>query len=69
MMCPGINGIGIGGEGLINNDILIRWFDWKIKGEDDPFMEEFPVVTYVMGDERWRAEKSWPLPETRVENQ
>jgi predicted acyl esterase len=69
MMCPGINGIGIGGEGLINNDILIRWFDWKIKGEDDPFMEEFPVVTYVMGDERWRAEKSWPLPETRIENQ
>ncbi|PKL39584.1 MAG: hypothetical protein CVV44_05010 [Spirochaetae bacterium HGW-Spirochaetae-1] len=43
-----------------------RWFDWKIKGKDDPFMEEFPVILYVMGENKWRAEKSWPLPASRV---
>lgn len=66
MICPGVNGIGLGGEGLTNNDILLRWMDWKLKGESDPFMEEFPVVSYILGEERWRADKDWPLPDSRV---
>ncbi len=47
--------------------IAARWFDWKIKGIQDPFMTEFPVLLYVMGEDRWRAEKTWPLPASRVE--
>ncbi len=66
-LCPGLNGIGLGGEGLLNNDLLIRWFDWKIKGKNDPFMEEFPVALYIMGEEKWRMEKAWPLPESRLD--
>ncbi|GAB6095129.1 CocE/NonD family hydrolase [Desulfatiferula olefinivorans] len=58
--------LGLGMNGLINGDIAGRWFDWKIKGLDDPFMEEYPVLLYILGEERWRAEKSWPLPETRT---
>ncbi|MCP4163102.1 MAG: CocE/NonD family hydrolase [Deltaproteobacteria bacterium] len=65
--CPGLDGIGIG-EGLINYDILLRWFDWKIKGKNDPFMEEFPVALYIMGEEKWRMEKSWPLKPSRTES-
>jgi len=45
-----------------------RWYDWKIKGKDDCFMEDFPVLLYIMGEDRWRAEKTWPLAESRVEN-
>ena len=50
------------------SSLSVRWFDWKIKGIEDPFMEEFPVFFYVMGEDRWRAEKSWPLPASRVDN-
>jgi uncharacterized protein len=47
--------------------IAARWFDWKIKGKVDSFMTKFPVLLYVMGEDRWRAEKTWPLPASRVE--
>lgn len=46
--------------------IPARWFDWKIKGFEDPFMVEYPVLIYVMGEDKWRLEKEWPLPESRV---
>lgn len=59
----------LGIEGLmLSNEVSARWFDWKIKGIEDPFMVKYPVVLYVMGEDRWRAEKSWPLPAERVEN-
>jgi uncharacterized protein len=53
-------------DGLMEGSIQARWFDWKIKGTADPFMQEFPVLLYVMGAEKWRAEKSWPLPAPRL---
>lgn len=59
--------LGLGVNGLINNDIPARWFDWKIKGIHDPFMEDYPVMLYVMGEDRWRAETEWPLPSERTE--
>ncbi len=66
---PGINGMGlIGQDFLFTWDVMVRWFDWKLKGKNDPFMEEFPVAMYVLGEEKWRAEKTWPLPESRVED-
>jgi predicted acyl esterase len=58
--------MGLGMTGLLNNEIAARWFDWKIKGITDPFMIEYPVLVYVLGEERWRAEKSWPLPADRT---
>ena len=58
---------GMGLDGLLNKqEIVARWFDWKIKGKEDCFMKDFPVLLYVMGEERWRAEKSWPLPPARL---
>ncbi|MBU1168854.1 MAG: CocE/NonD family hydrolase [Proteobacteria bacterium] len=59
--------ISAGLPSLTNMDFPARWFDWKIKGEDDCFMKDFPVFLEVMGENRWRAEKSWPLPEERLE--
>lgn len=58
---------GIGVKSLFSLETAARWFDWKIRGVDDPFMVEYPVVLYVLGEDRWRAEKSWPLPESRVD--
>jgi len=59
---------GLGVNALLSMDLQARWFDWKIRGKQDPFMKEFPVIIRVMGDDRWRAEKDWPLPESRTEN-
>ncbi len=59
--------LGLGVNGIISTDIPVRWFDWKIKGTADPFMEEYPVLLYVMGEDRWRAEEDWPLPAERTE--
>jgi uncharacterized protein len=57
----GTGAMGLGLQGLANEDLAARWFDWKIKGTADPFMTEYPVLLYVMGADRWRAEKDWPL--------
>jgi len=59
--------VGLGIPALESGELPARWFDWKIKGNNDCFMKDFPVLLYVMGENRWRAEKSWPLPESRVE--
>ncbi|MBU1170810.1 MAG: CocE/NonD family hydrolase [Proteobacteria bacterium] len=69
-LMEGVDGLGLVGSdgGIFTWDILVRWFDWKIKGKDDPFMEEYPVALYVLGEDKWRAEKSWPLPESRTED-
>ncbi|MBN2158972.1 MAG: hypothetical protein JW807_06220 [Spirochaetes bacterium] len=58
---------GMGLNSILSNRLPARWFDWKIKKKKDPFMEEFPVMLWVMGEKKWRAEKSWPLPESRTE--
>ncbi|TFH39158.1 MAG: CocE/NonD family hydrolase, partial [Chrysiogenales bacterium] len=59
--------LGMGLDSIMSCKVPARWFDWKIKNKQDPFMEEFPVLLYVMGEDKWRAEKSWPLPEGRVD--
>lgn len=65
---PGVTGLGLSGkEGLFSWDILRRWMDWRLKGINDPFMQQYPVLLYVLGEDRWRAEKSWPLPASRLE--
>jgi uncharacterized protein len=59
--------LGLGIDGLMTGTLPARWFNWKIKGRNDPFMVRFPVVLYVEGAKRWRAERTWPLPASRVE--
>lgn len=67
MMYPGVTGLGLAGKnGLLTWDIARRWMDWKIKGKNDPFMQQFPVLLYVLGEEKWRGEKSWPLAPSRL---
>lgn len=58
--------LGLQIKGLLSCDIAARWFDWKIKGTGAPIMEDYPVLTYIMGEEKWRAEKAWPLAGDRI---
>jgi len=58
--------LGLGINGMMLNQAALRWFDLKIKGIGTSFTADYPVSLYVMGEDRWRAEKSWPLPKSRV---
>ncbi|MEN6476210.1 MAG: CocE/NonD family hydrolase [Syntrophaceae bacterium] len=60
--------LGLGINGMMLNQVALRWFDLKIKGIGASFTADYPVLLYVMGADRWRAEKSWPLPKSRVQD-
>jgi uncharacterized protein len=45
--------------------LQLAWMDQWFKGTKNPFFD-LPVVLYVMGENRWRAEQSWPLIDTKV---
>ncbi|TSA43547.1 CocE/NonD family hydrolase [archaeon] len=42
-----------------------RWFDYWLKGIGRGMASEPPVHVFVMGANRWRRAKKWPLPNTR----
>ncbi|MBI3977790.1 MAG: CocE/NonD family hydrolase [Chloroflexi bacterium] len=44
--------------------ILLRWFDYWLKGLPNGVTEEPPIKLFVMGDNVWRHEHEWPLART-----
>ena len=59
-------GIDFGPEAIINWDgYVCRWFDRYLKGQKNDVENDPPVHVFVMGRNRWHAEKDWPLPQTR----
>jgi putative CocE/NonD family hydrolase len=44
----------------------LAWHDRWLRGAPALLQQEHPVILYVMGANRWRAEDAWPLPGTRV---
>jgi putative CocE/NonD family hydrolase len=42
----------------------LAWMDQWLKGKKNAFFD-YPVVLYVMGENRWRAEQNWPLIDTK----
>lgn len=46
-------------EAMLNQEKL-RFFDHHVRGIDNGFAEEDPVLIYVMG-KGWRREREWPL--------
>lgn len=48
-----------------NHDLLIRWFDHWLKGNDTGMMDEPPVSLWVQGKDEWRYEDEWPLSRTK----
>ncbi len=47
--------------GLDHDALLLRWFDFYLKGEEAGFDHEKPVTIFVMGENAWREEDDWPL--------
>ena len=43
------------------NAITLDWYDYLFKGKQNEFGNGKPVKIFVMGENKWRDEASWPL--------
>lgn len=50
------------------NDLNVAYFDYWLKGIDNGYADEPPVRLFVMGENRWRNEREWPLARTDYQN-
>ena len=46
------------------HSLISRWYDYQFKGMDNGLADEDPVQLFILGDNRWRGEKEWPLART-----
>lgn len=61
-----VSGIDYGPEAKIDLDgYITRWFDYYLKGIENGVPEDPRVYVFIMGPNRWFAEKDWPLPQTK----
>ena len=42
-------------------DMIANWYDFQIKDQDNGLQADDPVQLYVLGENRWRGEREWPL--------
>jgi len=48
------------------SDLMIQWFDYWLKGRKNGMMRSAPVRYFVMGENKWRTAKAWPVPEAKA---
>jgi hypothetical protein len=41
--------------------VTLDWYDYLLQGKQNQFATEKPVKIFVMGENTWRSEDSWPL--------
>ncbi|QXJ23846.1 CocE/NonD family hydrolase [Actinomadura graeca] len=47
-----------------HQDIILRWYDHWLKGNDTGMLDEPPITLLVKGTDEWRHEHEWPLART-----
>lgn len=47
------------------NTVTLSWYDYLLRGEQNEFATAKPVKIFVMGENKWRFEDSWPLQRAR----
>lgn len=50
------------------HDLIIRWYDYWLKGIDNGIMDEPPIKLFIMGDDQYRQGNEWPLKRTKWTN-
>jgi putative CocE/NonD family hydrolase len=43
------------------DEIILKWYDYLLKGKQNEFADGKPVKIFVMGANQWRKEAAWPL--------
>jgi putative CocE/NonD family hydrolase len=57
-----IGEVDFGPQADIDTDeIMLRWYDYILKGSANGVDQEKPVKIFVMGKNTWREEEDWPL--------
>src|SRR6185436_14658328 len=57
--------VALPNSGVDSQAYARAWMDRWFKGTPNPLLDS-PVVLFVMGENRWRAEDGWPLPGTQI---
>ena len=61
-----IGDVVFGKDAILDMDATaLRWFAYALKGEANEYATGAPVRLFVMGENRWRDEKEFPLARTR----
>ena len=50
---------------VLSNELQLRWFDAWLKDEREAVADLPPLRIFVMGENRWRDEETWPLARMR----
>jgi hypothetical protein len=57
-----IGEVNFGPDALFDeNEITLDWYDYLFMGKQNQFANGKPVKIFVMGENKWRDEDSWPL--------
>ncbi len=49
------------GRSFDTDEVILRWYDYALKGVTGGIEREKPVRIFVMGENAWREEDDWPL--------
>jgi hypothetical protein len=52
---------GPAAEEYDENAVTLEWYDYLFQGKENRFAEGKPVRIFVMGENTWRDEETWPL--------
>jgi len=58
-------GVSASAAFVVPQEMLLRWFDYWLKGLPNGILGEPPVQIFIMGANRWRSEDEWPLARAR----
>ena len=53
-------------EKFNEDEIILRWYDYLLKGVQNDFATSKPVRIFVMGTNQWRDEADWPLARAKA---
>lgn len=47
------------------NGLMVKWFDYWLKGVNNHIMQTPRVQYYVSGENKWESSQNWPLPQAK----
>jgi uncharacterized protein len=64
---PKIGEVDFGKQSVVDETaMMLDWYDWLLKGEQNELASEKPVKLFIMGPDTWREEAAWPPPEAKA---